>query len=339
MSEPPHVSPPPSGGPPWQPPGVSDEWSPVPDAESAPLPLAPPPGWVPHHPTSISDLLQRVFSTAFAAPRVFLGLVGLTWIVAAVPLTLAAFWMVSTDPALDDPDPWTSIFVPVAAFFALLVVQWVVVAGTLTGVAAHPVARLRGGSRPTLTDTWRRTRYALGALLGWTSLFGSAVAAAFTPAIVLFGLGARSGGLVLMAGSLLLTLVAFIPVTWLAVRTVFVAPAIVMDGLSVRDAIGYSGALSATRFWRTCGILAVLGVLAWAVMAAVMYPFDFLGSAAGTLSGGWHTGAATIAAVVGTVVASMVVQPILTVVPAVLYDDARAGEPHVGRRHPGSSGR
>ena len=60
-------------------------------------------------------------------------------------------------------------------------------------------------------------------------------------------------------------------------------------------------------------------------MTTMMYPFDLLGSIAGMWFDNWDArGTETVVAVIGIVVASMVVQPVLTVVPAVLYDDARA---------------
>lgn len=366
MTEPPRVPHPPSGEPPWRPPDVSDEWSPVPSAEASDRPRARPPappqqpatvpgpqpawgsaqrgstqlgsthwgyggftptapwaGWGPPPSASAGVLLQRIFSTAVAAPRVYLGLVGLTWIVAAAPLALATFWLVNAEATFDDPSEWASTVAPTAAFVGVIFAQWVVVAGMVSGVAAHSVTRRRGGSRPTLADTLRHARGSLPRLLVWTALLGLAIAAAFAPGLALFGLGVGSGGFVLLAGSLLLTVVALIPVSWLLVRTAFTAPAIVIDGLAVRDAIARSGSLTADRFWRTFGILAVMLVLAWVAMTTMMYPFDLLGSIADTWFGTSDSGiAATVLSVIGTVVASMVVQPALTVVPAVLYDDA-----------------
>lgn len=360
MTEPPRVSPPPSGEPPWQPPVVSDEWSPVPDAgpPQGPLTPRPPtvpgpqpqwgsaqwgpalspphepgatppgngwPGWMPQRrPTSVNSLLQQIFSTTFAAPRVFLGLVGVSWGAAAAPVALITWWLVSAEPTLDDPDDWASL-APVTAFVLIVFAQWTVMTGALSGLAARPLARLRAGSVPTIDDALRAGRRSLARLSGWTALLGLAVAAAFAPSIALLGLGIASDGIVLITGSLLLFLVALIPVTWLLVRTVFTAPAIVIDGLSVRDAIARSGSLSAERFWRTFGILAVMVVLAWVAMTTMMYPFDLLGSISGMwFDDGDARGTETVVAVIGTVVASMVVQPILTNVPAVLYDDARA---------------
>ncbi|WP_244176359.1 glycerophosphoryl diester phosphodiesterase membrane domain-containing protein [Gordonia lacunae] len=362
MTEPPRVPPPPTGEPRWQPPDVSDEWAPVPSVEAPARSPAPPqqpatvpgpqpawgsaqwgstqwsstrwghPGSTPNaswagwgQPPSVSAgvLLQRIFSTTVAVPRVYLGLVGLSWIAAAVPLAFASFWLVAADATRDDPSTWASGIAPLSVFLAVVFVQWIVVAGTLGGVAAHAVTRHRVGSRPTLVDTLRHARRSLPRLLAWTALLGLAIAAAFTPALALFGLGVTSGGLVLLAGSLLLTLVALVPVTWLLVRTAFTAPAVVVDGLSVRDAIARSGSLTADRFWRTFGVLAVMLVLAWVAMTTMMYPFDLVGSIADTWFGTSDSGvAATVLSVIGTVVASMVVQPVLTVVPAVLYDDA-----------------
>lgn len=341
MSEPPYAPTPPAGASQWRPPDVSDEWSPIPEAGTPPPPIAPGPQpawgsaqhggwpeWMPaQHPTTAGALLQRIFSTVVAAPRIFLGLVAQTWVVAAPPLAVATFWSETTDPVVDDASDWASIIVPFAAIVGVVFVQWIVVAGTLTGVAAHPVARVRAGSRPAFDDTLRYAWRALPRLLAWTVLLGFAVAAAFTPAVALFGLGAASGGFVLLTGSLLLALVALVPVAWLLVRTVFTAPAIVLDGLTVREAVARSGSLAAQRFWRTFGVLAVMLVLAWVAMTTMMYPFDLLGSFAGA----WFDDAdadtyETVVSVVGSVVASIVVQPVLTVVPAVLYDDARAAE-------------
>lgn len=278
----------------------------------------------PRRPTSVNSLLQQIFSTTFAAPRVFLGLVGVSWAAAAAPVALVTWWLVSAEPTLDDPDDWASL-APVTAFVLIVFAQWTVMTGALSGLAARPLARLRAGSVPTIDDTLRAGRRSLARLSGWTALLGLAVAAAFAPGIALLGLGIASDGIVLITGSLLLFLVALIPATWLLVRTVFTAPAIVIDGLSVRDAIARSGSLSAERFWRTFGILAVMVVLAWVAMTTMMYPFDLLGSIAGMWFDDGDAGATeTVVAVIGTVVASMVVQPVLTVVPAVLYDDARA---------------
>ena len=297
----------------------------TPPGSSAPLPGNGWPGWAPpRRPTPVNALLHQIFSTTFAAPRVFLGLVGVSWGAAAAPVALVTWWLVSAEPTLDDPDDWASL-APVTAFVLIVFAQWTVMTGALSGLAARPLARLRAGSVPTLDDTLRAGRRSLARLSGWTALLGLAVAAAFAPGIALLGLGIASDGIVLITGSLLLSLVALIPVTWLLVRTVFTAPAIVVDGLSVRGAIARSGALSAERFWRTFGILAVMAVLAWVAMTTMMYPFDLLGSIAGVWFDDWDADATeTVVAVIGTVVASMVVQPVLTVVPAVLYDDARA---------------
>ncbi|WP_439030860.1 glycerophosphoryl diester phosphodiesterase membrane domain-containing protein [Gordonia terrae] len=323
--------------------GPQPQWGSAVSGPHGPVAVNPQGWWWPGpvpllRPASVTDLLQRIFTTVFAAPRVFVGLVGASWLVAAVPLVIATYWLVSSGPFLEDPDEWGSSAAPAAAVVAVAFAQWIVVAGTLSGVAAHPAARLRAGTRVTLLDTWQHTRRALMPLLGWTALLALAVATAFTPAVTLFTLGVRSGGLVLVAGSVLLALVAVIPVAWLGVRTVFTAPAIVVDGLSIRDALGRSGALSVPGFWRTCGVLAVMGVLVWAAMATMMYPVDLVGSIAGEWFGGDGDTTATIASVIGAVLASIVVQPVLTVVPAVLYDEARTAQTATAL-HTGPGGR
>ncbi|MFP5362193.1 MAG: glycerophosphoryl diester phosphodiesterase membrane domain-containing protein [Thermoleophilia bacterium] len=121
-------------------------------------------------------------------------------------------------------------------------------------------------------------------------------------------------GLGLIVGFLLLIL----PGIWLYVAWAFATPALLVEGLRGRKALGRSFALVKGRWWRTCGVL-VVGFLLAAIVSTVVQAVFVVGILVGEDNDALVLVLSAIAGIVGLAVSTPFQAALLTV----LYFDLR----------------
>lgn len=265
----------------WQqgypPPGAQPAWTPPPK-----------PGLIPLRPLTLGPLLAAPFQALRRNPRITVGaallLQGIPQIVVSVLIAGAAAFLVSrvaSGEAQDQPALQAGLIGGGIVLGALALVISTVFSGLLQGVIVGEVARESLGEKLTFGALWRLVRGRLGALVGWTLLFALAwivaIALVVAVAFALATLGGTAGavGTVLVGvfGALALIVLAF----WVNTKLAMVPSAIVLERLPLTAAVTRSWRLTTGYFWRTLGIILLVGVIVWAITQAVTTPFGFLG--------------------------------------------------------------
>lgn len=150
----------------------------------------------------------------------------------------------------------------------------------LQGVIVLEVARASLGEKLTLRGLWRLARGRLAALVGWALLVAAAfvVVVAVVVAIVwllvatLGGLGIGLGVLFAVLSALALLVVG----VWLGTKLCLVPSALVLERLTVREAMQRSWRLTDGAFWKTFGIQLLVGFILWIASSIVTAPFAIL---------------------------------------------------------------
>lgn len=172
-----------------------------------------------------------------------------------------------------------------AGTIALLIVSGLLAIGVsivaqalLQGIISIEVSRGTLGEKRTLRELIALGRGRWWALIGWTALIGVAAVAAFSvliaitvgffipgdPVLALVGVVVvLLGGLALGAGAI-----------FVATKLAFVPAAIVIERLTLGDAIGRSWRLVRGAFWRVLGTLALVTVMVNIAASIVTTPFQ-----------------------------------------------------------------
>jgi hypothetical protein len=277
----------------WQQPraGQQPQGYPRPGAQSGWTP-PPKPGLIPLRPLTLGPLLAAPFQALRRNPRITVGaallLQGIPQIVVSVGIVGGAAYLfdrVASGEAQDQPALQAGAIGGGIVLGALALVISTVFSGLLQGIIVGEVARESLGEKLTFGAVWRLVRGRLGALIGWTLLFALAwiVAVALVVAIAfaLSSLGGVAGtiGTVLVAvfGAIGLIVVAF----WVNTKLAMVPSVIVLERLSMTAAVARSWRLTTGFFWRTLGIILLVGVIVWAITQTVATPFTFIGALIG----------------------------------------------------------
>ena len=294
MSAPPPgwaVDQPPPAYPPPAPPG----WSPPTGGWTAyGPPAAPRPGIVPLRPLSVGEILDGAFTAIRRHPRTILGLSAAT---AAVQQLLGLVVDVSTGGFASPTTSGLSALGTVSGVVTALVnaVLATVLVGMLTIVIADAVI---GRSAP-LRVVWERLRP-----LMWRLLL-----AAFLAAILPW-----LGLVALIVGGVLL---------WVALS--FTTPALVLERLTVGQALRRSWRLTMRSFWRVFGLRLLAWLIAAVLGAILAIPGAIIAAALSinSLSSGDIGVAAEVAIRVASFLAGTITLPFIAGVIALLYIDCR----------------
>ena len=285
------VDQPPPAYPPPAPPG----WAPPTGGWTAyGPPAAPRPGIVPLRPLSVGEILDGAFTAIRRYPRTILGLSAAT---AAVQQLLGLVVDVSTGGFASPTTNGLSALGTVSGVVSALVnaVLATVLVGMLTIVIADAVI---GRSAP-LRVVWERLRP-----LMWRLLL-----AAFLAAVLPW-----LGLVALIVGGVLL---------WVALS--FTTPALVLERLTVGQALRRSWRLTMRSFWRVFGIRLLAWLIAAVLGAILAIPGAIIAAALSinSLSSGDIGVAAEIAIRVASFLASTITLPFIAGVIALLYIDCR----------------
>ncbi|GAA1943559.1 glycerophosphoryl diester phosphodiesterase membrane domain-containing protein [Agromyces allii] len=302
---------------------------------------APPkPGLLPLRPLGFGTLLWAPFRTLRRNPAATFGsgllvqlAAGILAAAVAVPVFLWFFGRLdSAGPAeVEELLPGSIAALVVTMLFAVGIS---VVAGAfLQGVMIVEVATGTLGEKLSLGALWRRTLPRIGALIGWTLLVTLAllVALAILVGIIVLGAATSPVGLgVSIAVVVLLSLGLLVLGWWLGVRLALVPSIIVLEHAGIATAMRRSWRLTIGYFWRTLGVLLLVGLILNVASQVVVQPISLLGGLLPAIIDPTNTGSAiTIAIVLGVVstVLSLIIAAITTVVQAavvgVVYIDLR----------------
>ena len=359
-------TPPPGAETGWTPPGAETGWTapgspaagsptphPLPSATApghavpAGHPAYPPsgrPGWVSSvtahkpgiialRPLRLGDILEGSFAAMRRNPRTFFGLSLLTMVavIVAVGAIAGAGYLVAMQIQGADT---LDTFIAVGGISGITGLWLLTVATSvaLSGILAYPVGEAVLGRKPSLGETWRRTRRMVPRLVGLSLIL-------LVPVLVVFAL--IIGGIVwafaenqaaIGAVGIVLALAAGVAMAWLGVRLALATAALVLEDLGVIASLRRSFRLTGGLFWRTLGILLLANILMSVVQQVLSFAVQVVGMVAGFAAGTMvDPGAAEVVGVIvmvavvviGVLLGSVLSQPFLAAVSALLYTDSR----------------
>ncbi|MEP6854954.1 MAG: glycerophosphoryl diester phosphodiesterase membrane domain-containing protein [Pedococcus sp.] len=317
---------PPAGSPPGTPIGAAlPHWSSALTAHK--------PGIIALRPLGFGDILEGAFAAMRRNPRTFFGLALLT---SLVVLLFVALLAALADLAITQLGSSGSndllLTIGTLGGFTLLTVASAVTSVALTGMLSYPVGEAVLGRKPSIGETWRRTRGMLLRLTGLTLILFIPVLIVVAGLIALVVVAFDRGSNIAGAAGIFAMVAALVAMVFLGVRLALSTPSLVLEELGVLRSLRRSWALTRGRFWRTFGVLLVSSVIVGVVQQVLGFGFQILGAGLGlafssTVDGqGSEIGLAIVVfgvTVVGSLLASLLAQPFLAGVAALLYTDAR----------------
>ncbi|MGI4894588.1 MAG: glycerophosphoryl diester phosphodiesterase membrane domain-containing protein [Janthinobacterium lividum] len=292
-------------------------------------------------PLSLGEIWDGAFRAFRQNPKVMIGLSALVVVVTSL-ITLFATFAATSDLAglansvdasgRGDAGEVFGVLqrsIPVFVVSALLQVVSVLI---LNGMLIVSVSRAVVGRTIGLAELWRVCRRRLGALVVLSliiTIVGVVAGAVMLAPGVLLAVSSDSGGATAAAvGLILLGAAGWVVLgAWLWVKWSMATPALLLEGLSVRRALGRSYALTKRSFWRTFGILALTTVVVYIVGILVGLPFSLLGGAIGAVTDASSDGAgfkiSQSISTVGSIIGNVIGFPFLASVTALVYVDLR----------------
>ncbi len=294
------------------------------------------PGIVALRPLGVGDILDGAIAAIRTNPRTFLGLSAVVVAVTTLLQLAAALLLhrdavsVATAAAVYGQSSLSELVAGLGdagvVYVGSAVLSW---AATLVlgGVLAVAVGRAVLGQRPPPVQAWRAVRpWVWARLVG--ALAVSVLVAAAPPVIaaaVAVAAGLAGAPTALVAALVLLAVVAVGPLClWLSVRLALAGPALVLESvdgsrpIGVIDALRRSSRLVSGAWWRTCGLLLLVAVIAGAVSGVVAAP---LAAAASFLPAG-GPGALALQSL-GSFVAGLLTTPFGAAAVTLVYIDRR----------------
>lgn len=273
------------------------------------------PGIVPLRPLSMNDIFNGAIAYVRANPKSTLGLTtGIVVATAGLPVVLV----------IVSPNIGGNAAVEGSALsgFAATFLATILLSGMLTLVVARSVL----GLKITGSQTWKRFRGRLGALLGLTLLESLTAAALIGVAIgAVIGMDRVAGSVVaaLIGVVLVLALGAAFAVVFTLLS--FAPVAVVLERKPVMASVRRSIALVRNQFWRVMGIRALAAIVVVAVTVAVSVPFQvaaLLIPTSGADAVGLIVTSAALSAV-GRALGQVITIPFTAGVATLLYVDSR----------------
>ncbi|MGR2753234.1 glycerophosphoryl diester phosphodiesterase membrane domain-containing protein [Agromyces arachidis] len=311
-------------------------------AQPGPAAWTPPPkpGLLPLRPMGFGTLLWAPFRTLRRNPAAVFGtglVVQLVSALASVAVFAPLFvWIVGRveTASAADLDAIVSGAVGWVILLSLVpIAVSVVAAAFLQGVMVVEVASGTLGERLSFGGLWRRAARRIGPLIGWTLLVGAAVVLAFG---VLVG-GVVAAAFISPEAALAAGLFAFVATlgllvlgAWIGTKLALVPSVIVLEQAGIGRAVRRSWRLTDGHFWRTFGLILLVGLILGFASNVVVQPVSLIGTVLASIldpaSGDTYL-AITVGTSVATLVLSILIGAITSVVQAaliaVIYIDLR----------------
>jgi hypothetical protein len=284
------------------------------------------PGIIPLRPLGLNDIFNGAVAYIRANPKTTLGLAAVVAVIAqtitliANAGPLAAASRPRTTPPAEltggDLSAWTLS----AALGGL--VSWLATV-LLVGMLAVVVGRAVFGSRITIGETWAIVRRRVLALIGLVALEGAGlILLSSLVALILAAIDASGSALAALVIGFPLVLASIAALVYLYTVLSFAPVLIVLERLSVMDAITRSFELVRNSFWRVLGIRMLTAVVVFLVAGAIAMPFNVIAQ----LLAASHTGPLLVAITVGSVgsaIGRVITAPFSAGVVVLLYTDRR----------------
>ncbi|QIK82882.1 glycerophosphoryl diester phosphodiesterase membrane domain-containing protein [Sanguibacter sp. HDW7] len=300
------------------------------------------PGIIPLRPLGLGEIFDGSFGAIRTNPRVMVGLTTLVVTIAAVVGILGQMLLAEIFPqvfgsglaslfgdelAAEDLADAQSFLDSFVTMLLLLPIMTLVVTPVMTGMLTVSVSRSVLGRKASIGEIWAATRPAIWRLIGLTFFLGLAativsggvIAASFLALSRISDLD--GGGLAFGVLVVLLIVALFVALVWFTVRTMLIAPCIVLERLPIGAAIVRGWGLTRGGFWRLFGIYLLAQIAVSIVAQIVAIP---LGIVAGLLAvvapaGLMMTGITMLTTIVSYVVTITFMSALL----ALLYIDVR----------------
>jgi hypothetical protein len=270
----------------------------------------PKPGLIPLRPLGFGTLLGASFQVIRRNPRATFGIslalngvVTLLFVAVIGGVIALAFTRVGSAAQGSEDEILAGAFG--AAILASLVPMAlsVLVSAVLQGLIALEVSRGTIGEKLTVRGLWRLARGRVGALVGWAAIMTIAVVVvvAVVTVIIVFlvaygGEGGIVGGIIL---GLVAALAAAVVWFWLATKLSLIPSVLLLERVTLRDAIARSWSLTDGYFWRTLGTQLLVNVIVQVAAQVVTTPVSLLIGVGGALvnpNGGEEFGVALLVA-------------------------------------------
>jgi hypothetical protein len=233
--------------------------------------------------------------------------------------------LLTRDPAQADV-PLGGVASQLGGSLLSLIVQFFLVT-ILTGMLTRVLGRAVFGGKITVREAWQHTRSRIGPLIGLALLTALIVASPLVVLglIVALLVAAQAGSGTIIGVSVLLGLAYLAYALFMTARLSLAAPAVVLEGRGVMEAIRRSWTLVGGSFWRVLGILLLTWILTALLGAILGVPFELLSllvsfGGRGSL---WAVVLTTVLFTVGGVIRAMITYPIQAGVNGLLYTDRR----------------
>ena len=312
-------------------PPPAGEWTPPPK-----------PGLLPLRPLGFGTLLWAPFRTLRRNPAATFGsglVVQLVSVVATVavvvPFLAATFSRLESSTAADADAIMSGTVGGLLLLMLVPIALSIVASAFLQGVMVVDVASGTVGERLGFGELWKRTATRIWPLIGWTLILAAALLAAFALIGVILVLAASTSAVGFAVGivlALLLGLGLLVLGFWLGVKLSLVPSVIVLEHAGIRTAVARSWTLTNGAYWRTLGVLLLVGVILSFAGQVVVQPVSLIGTVLALLVDPTGEGAEaaiviTVVTTVITLILSLIIGAITAVVQAalvaVIYIDLR----------------
>jgi MFS family permease len=297
---------PPSGPPTPPPPPFSPPQSPasaVPPAGGPASPGAPQPGWtpppkpglIPLRPLGFGTLLGASFQVIRRNPRptfgislLLNGVVTVLFVAVIGGVIALAFGRVNSATGETEDEIIAGAVGSVVVASLVPLALSVLVGAILQGIIALEVSRGTIGEKLTVRGLWRLARGRVGALVGWAAIMTTAVVVVIVVLSVVIGLIIALGGTAGLVVGILLAIAAALAAAvlwfWLATKLSLIPSVLMLERVSLREAIARSWSLTGGYFWRTLGTQLLVNVIVQVAAQVVTTPVSLLLGVASALA-------------------------------------------------------
>ena len=288
-------------------PGPQAAWTPPPR-----------PGLIPLRPLDLGTILGASFRVLRRNPKPTFGVAllvqGASSVLALVLLAVVSFAALSRLNSTTTADSGVITAGSIAAIVLTTlasVLFSLAATALLQGIIVLEVSRASLGEKLRLRQLWRKARGRLAVLIGWSLLVSGAVLVAISLLAMLIIVLVTTMGVVGIAIGVLLGIVGGLAAlalgVWIGTKVSLVPSALMIERLTLRQAIARSWTLTHGAFWKTFGIQFLVAAMISIALQVISAPLSFLAPLLGFLldpngQGGTAVGLAIGVALLATIV-------------------------------------
>lgn len=241
------------------------------------------PGIIPLRPLRLGEFLDGAFGALRANPRVMLGMTAVITSAAAVLAVLVTAVLPLTDWLLGSEFEEAFLVSGSAALDlgpsvgALLLS---IALPAVSGLLIFAVSRAVLGDKVGVRAVWDQVKRQLLRLIALALLVSAGtVTLVFLVALPVIGLALGTDGSAgaIVVATIFAIVAGVLAVVWFSVRTLLIAPVLVLERLTLGKAIVRGWRLTRGSFWRILGIYVVMQIIVQIVASILVTPFAFVG--------------------------------------------------------------